>query len=230
MKAVKCAIAGAVNALRPRPTGVLPTGVLPTGAPPNGPLPAMRAAATPGRLLSVLLFALLAVALVALAVSGGQLVAGLHNNRMIGDLTIGRDLEVEDYHAAETQFARSYFLLVRDRLEEAQRLVGRVAEGGDKGLLAAVHYDLANAYLRTAFRLLEGQQVDPAIPLIRLAKASYRQALMLDPDFWDAKHNLDVAMRLIRDFPQVEHHAKDEPTTRPKQLWTELPGLPKGLP
>lgn len=190
----------------------------------------IRAAARSGRLPSALLFTLLAVAFVALAVSGGQLVAGIYNNRVIGDLTAGRDLAVGEYHATETQFARSYFLLARDRLEEAQTLVGRVAGGGKPRLLAALHYDLANARLRTAFSLLEGDRVDPAIPLIRLAKEGYRKALTIDPGFWDAKHNLDVAMRLIRDFPQIQQVSEDETVAPRKQLWTELPGLPRGLP
>ncbi len=62
-----------------------------------------------------------------------------------------------------------------------------------------------------------------------LARDFYVRALRLEPGFWDAKYNLDVAMRLVRDFPDVQIQGDDRkrPTSR---LWTDLPGLPKGGP
>jgi mxaK protein len=62
-----------------------------------------------------------------------------------------------------------------------------------------------------------------------LARDFYTRALRIEPQFWDAKYNLDIAMRLVRDFPDVEIHGDDQkrPTSK---LWTDLPGLPKGGP
>ena len=64
----------------------------------------------------------------------------------------------------------------------------------------------------------------------RLAKDDYRLALRLDPTAWDIKFNFDVAMRIVRDFPGYEQEGEDVPPDAPKRLWTDLPGVPKGLP
>jgi mxaK protein len=66
--------------------------------------------------------------------------------------------------------------------------------------------------------------------LVRLAKDGYRRSLALDPGLWDAKYNLDVAMRLVRDFPQIDRMSEEEPADLPVRLWSDLPGLPRGLP
>ncbi|MBM3654860.1 MAG: MxaK protein, partial [Alphaproteobacteria bacterium] len=50
------------------------------------------------------------------------------------------------------------------------------------------------------------------------------------PEYWDAKYNLDVAVRLVRDFPDFERKSGDELSADPKKLWTDIPGKPKGLP
>jgi mxaK protein len=91
-------------------------------------------------------------------------------------------------------------------------------------------YNMANARLRAAIKATEQGKFDKAIPLVALAKAEYRSALRLAPLDWEAKHNLDVAMRLVRDLPRGEAEEKTEPETTPSKLWTDLPGIPKGLP
>ncbi|WP_244500147.1 hypothetical protein [Methyloceanibacter superfactus] len=44
------------------------------------------------------------------------------------------------------------------------------------------------------------------------------------------KYNLDVAARLVRDLPQIapsEEPLQQEPR---KDLWSDLPGVPRGAP
>jgi mxaK protein len=77
---------------------------------------------------------------------------------------------------------------------------------------------------------IEGGALDKAIPLTKLAKDDYRRALSLDPDFWDAKFNFDVAMRLVRDLPGYEQEGEEAPPDAKTRLWTDLPGVPRGLP
>jgi hypothetical protein len=67
------------------------------------------------------------------------------------------------------------------RYEEAARLYGRLAESGWDG--AAVRYDLANSYLK-------GGDLGRAI-------LEYRRALKFDPELAPAKHNLEIARRLL---------------------------------
>ncbi|WP_204276833.1 hypothetical protein, partial [Klebsiella aerogenes] len=61
-----------------------------------------------------------------------------------------------------------------------------------------------------------------------LARQDYRRALEARPDDWDAKFNLDVASRLIRDYPEFDRKSGDELKAEPKQIWTDIPGQPRG--
>ena len=45
-----------------------------------------------------------------------------------------------------------------------------------------------------------------------------------------SKFNLDVASRLIRDFPEFDRASGDEMRAEPKQIWTDIPGQPRGGP
>lgn len=63
-----------------------------------------------------------------------------------------------------------------------------------------------------------------------LAKQAYRQALALDSGFWDAKYNLELAMRLLPEFDRISPTELDDDAAKPSQLWTTVPGFPRGLP
>lgn len=181
----------------------------------------------------------LAVPLI-LLVLGASLAAALYfavrlgldrrDNALIASITAGHDLATDPADPAALLFARLHFLATRDRLDEAQPLVQQIAAAGDRTVAVAALYDMANARLRAAIAHLEANRIDPAIPLVRLAKEGYRRALTLDPGFWDAKYNLDIAMRLVRDFPQLDTEGEEIPPEAAKRLWTDLPGVPKGLP
>lgn len=173
---------------------------------------------------------LVLAAFVVLAATGLRLLGMARDNAAIAALAEGRDLPVAADASPRLLFARAHFLTTRGRLDEAQPVVDLIALRGDPDIAAAASYDLANARLAHAIDLLERARIDPAVPEVRLAKAGYRNALSLQPGFWDAKYNLDVAMRLIRDFPDVDGEPKEEPQQAPKRVWTDLPGLPKGLP
>jgi mxaK protein len=67
-------------------------------------------------------------------------------------------------------------------------------------------------------------------PQVTLARQDYRRALFAMPEFWDAKFNLDVASRLIRDYPELSRGEGDELRVEPKKIWTDIPGQPKGGP
>jgi mxaK protein len=144
-------------------------------------------------------------------------------------LASNKDVAAPDGASAELVFARAHFLLARDRIDEAQSLVGRIVAHGDPKVIARFHYDVGNARARRALGAVEASQIDKAIPEVRLAKDAFRSSLRADPQFWDARYNLDVVMRLVRDFPEFEA-AEEEAKAQPKKLWTDLPGRPRGLP
>jgi hypothetical protein len=54
-------------------------------------------------------------------------------------------------------------------------------------------------------------------------------ALRLDPNAWNVKFNLDVTSRLLRDLPEGQG-PEDKPREAPKELWTDIPGTPRGAP
>jgi mxaK protein len=157
-------------------------------------------------------------------------IAAWHDNHTIAALAAGRDLAVDAAARSEVKFARAHFLLQHDRLDEAQVLVSELKTAGNPRLFADLQYNLANARLRAALASIEQNRIDPAVSLVRLAKDGYRAALAIDPGNWDARYNLDVAMRLVRDFPQIEEKSQETSPETPKRFWTDLPGLPKGLP
>ena len=183
------------------------------------------------RRLLLALSALLLVASLATALFlAGHLLLDRRDNSLIAALAAGHDLATSAGDPPALIFARLHFLATRERLDEAQPLMNQLLGQADRRIASAALYDMANARLRKALEHLESGGIDPAVPLVRLAKDGYRRALTLDPGFWDAKYNLDVAMRLVRDFPQIDTEGEEIPPEAAKKLWTDLPGLPRGLP
>lgn len=63
-------------------------------------------------------------------------------------------------------------------------------------------YDLGNLYLRRGMAL-NGENAAAAVPFIELAKQRYRDLLRLDPEQWDARYNLERALRLAPEAQAV---------------------------
>lgn len=84
--------------------------------------------------------------------------------------------------------------------------------------------------MRQAFALIGRGDLDKAAPQVTLARQDYRRALQARPEFWDAKYNLDVASRLVRDYPEFDRKTGDELRAEPKAIWTDIPGQPRGGP
>lgn len=192
----------------------------------------MTAAArwTARRWLRILALVFLAGAAAVLTREAIQLITHVRDNQTILGLIAGRDLAVADDAAPRLLFARAHFLMTHERPNDAQHVVDVITRSGDTAMATAALHDLGNTRLARAIDLLERMAVDAAIPEIRLAKENYRATLRRAPTLWDAKYNLDIALRLIRDFPEIERELEEEPQQTPKRLWTDLPGLPKGLP
>jgi mxaK protein len=85
------------------------------------------------------------------------------------------------------------------RTAEAAALLRRAADTSRGDLRQVALYDLGNLYLREALRVLQSGADASALPLLELAKESYRSALLERPDLWDAKFNLELALRVAPD-------------------------------
>jgi mxaK protein len=168
---------------------------------------------------------------IVLVAAGGLLIWKQRTNATIRDLRAGKDIAVNAVTASPQLLeARASYLLARDRIDEAQPLLDQAALRGDVAVNVRMLQNMANARLRAAIAAIEKGNFDKAIPLVALAKGEYRSALRHEPRNWDAKYNLDVAMRLVRDLPRAEGEEEAEPEQAPSKLWTDLPGVPKGLP
>lgn len=151
-------------------------------------------------------------------------------NRSIAALDAGTDLDPGTGAPAPVLVARVGYLAGHGRLVETEPLVAALDRMGASDAASRARYRVANARMREAFTLLTRGAIDKAGPQVTLARQDYRRALRDRPDFWDAKFNLDVASRLIRDFPEFDRASGDELRAEPKQIWTDIPGQPRGGP
>ena len=166
-----------------------------------------------------------------LAVSAAQFIAKYRINGAIDRMRAGSDVAVDAADEAPALLeARAAFLLKRNRIEDAQPFLDQATVRADPAIRVRMLYNMANARMRAAVVAIGKGDYDKAIPLVTLAKSEYRNALRLDPANWDSKYNLDIAMRLVRDLPQAVGEDEEKPLQTPEKLWTDLPGVPKGLP
>jgi len=188
------------------------------------------------RYRAIWLWAGLAAALAGFIASGLSLIQTAADNRIIADLKARRDIEVDTSARPAVILARALYLLDRDQIDPALPLVETLAAAADaspqqQALAVDALYSIGNARMRQALDLIErGGLSDGATAPVRLAKDAYIRALRLVPQHWDAKYNLDVASRLVRDFPVNEQEGEDDLPDPMTKLWTELPGVPRGLP
>ena len=129
---------------------------------------------------------------------------------------------------AEARFAFALAMARNGEIAPAVALLRQVAQARDD-LTAAALYDAANALLREGQRIGLAESAGQALPLVELAKETYREVLRLDPEAWDARFNLERALRIA---PEGEADA-DEGSPMPadaEEAATTDRASPLGLP
>jgi len=151
----------------------------------------------------------LACALLAV-ISAGLLAHDLWQWRRIAryNLAIGdaRYAQAAELGGERGVFAQACAAQRDGEYQAARVLYSQLEKSPDAALRAAVLFNTGNTYLEQAASLDPVQEADRAIPLLELAKASFRQLLHESPQDWDARYNLERALRLLPD-------AHDKPVT-----------------
>ncbi|WP_420556840.1 hypothetical protein [Roseovarius sp.] len=181
------------------------------------------------RAVPYLLCLLLLLAAAGMVRFGLGLAGDLADNRTIRDLHAGRTAEPRDAGDPRAHLAMALFLSWRGRIAEAEAL-GPFLQDAPNALRSDFHYAIGNARMREVYEYIATRRIDDAAPVVALAKAAYRDALRAEPGNYDAKVNLDLASRLVRDMPRPGAEKGDEDEKQPRQIWTDLPGLPRGAP
>jgi mxaK protein len=166
--------------------------------------------------------ALLALVLAAAAYDAVRL---LRNERWNRAIAAGQAPQAGD--APELRFAQAYALAASGAAESA--LNHYRALQGDSALGQAARFNSANLLLRQAVAVREGGQPGQAVPLIELAKETYREVLRHDPDHWSARYNLERAQRLLPD-PEDNGDGTPPPPSQAERAATTMRGYSPGLP
>ncbi len=177
-----------------------------------------------------LLWLLTAASGILFAYAASDLLRTYQANSNIRGLVAEHDIPIDVGRAHPQEIlARVDESVRRDHIDDAQAILSNAEARLPPGVRALALYNIANYRTKLAAEKVRTGDIDSAAALINLAKSEYRLALKLDPENWDIRYNLDVAMRVVRDLPQADNPEITSPDA-PKKLWTDLPGVPKGLP
>lgn len=171
--------------------------------------------------------------LLALAIALSLLFAGYEAYRLSQARNFNR-LVASGVDAAATQdspqaeFARALSLAAHNDYEGAVGAYKALSRSTDGALLESVLYNLGNLHLREA--LTYGpENIGRSLPLAELAKTSYRRLLRMDPAHWDAKYNLERALRLAPEREEVVSEAPPLPQNSERAV-TTMKAFTLGLP
>jgi mxaK protein len=137
--------------------------------------------------------------------------------------------DIQSSSPVQIKFARARELDLKKDDAAALALYKSLESDSDTGLRNDARFNSGNLYMRKAQALkstpLEGQ----AIPLIELAKNSYREVLRADPHYWDARYNLERALRLQPDADEGTMGEFAAPLNSERAV-TTMRGVTLGLP
>jgi mxaK protein len=140
-------------------------------------------------------------ALLVLLLAGALVYDGLHwwsAMRAERQILSGVVLPDTTHLPPEVAFAQGDVLAARG---DSLRALTRFRQAADAGgrLAPAALYNIGNLHLRQALAAQNAGQKAQSLASFELAKQSYRDALAIDPGYWDAKYNLERTLRLAPD-------------------------------
>jgi len=102
----------------------------------------------------------------------------------------------------EAQFAQAVVLARAGKYEDALQRYKVIARGSQDELAVDALYNTGNLHFREAVRS-GPDSAQRRVPLLELAKQSYRAALRRDPSRWDARYNLERTLWLAPEFEET---------------------------
>ncbi len=102
----------------------------------------------------------------------------------------------------EAQFAQAVVLAKQGQYDQAIERYKAVSRGKRADLAIDALYNAGNLHFREALREEAPDSAVRMLPLIELAKQSYRTALRRDPARWDVRYNLERALWLAPELDE----------------------------
>jgi mxaK protein len=127
----------------------------------------------------------------------------------------------------EAQFAEAIGLAKRGQYEAALQRYKALSRSDRADLATDALYNTGNLHFREAFKK-DADAALRALPLLELAKQSYRSALRRDPQSWDVRYNLDRALWLAPELDEkisvsVPRNAEDRVMSTLQSTRADLP-------
>ena len=120
-------------------------------------------------------------------------------NRAIANAALANEVETKVSPLPEARFAQALALARAGDYDAAAKGYQTIIQGERADLRPAARYNLGNLRLREALNSGPANAAQ-SLPLIELAKQSYRNALREAPNDWDARYNLERALWLAPDY------------------------------
>ncbi|WP_430009446.1 MxaK protein [Methylophaga lonarensis] len=119
-------------------------------------------------------------------------------NSFIADPTVTE--QTPDYPQA--WYARAIAEATAGDINAAREAYTTSMLNAEPAMLASSYFNRGNLNFREAIGSISDH--GGHISLVELAKQDYRMALRLNPDLWDARHNLELALRLVPEDPTLD--------------------------
>ena len=127
-------------------------------------------------------------------------------------------------------FAKAWQLNLEDDYQQALRLYNQLEQSKDQQLLESARYNMATTYLQQAAKLWNAKGVyeyEQINTLLDLAEQTFRQVLLNQPQHWQARYNLEFALRIR---PPNQEQEEADWQGHKTSVHAIMPGIPAGGP
>ena len=128
----------------------------------------------------------------------------IHQLREYNHAVTHGDLKSLTMKGLPAAFAHAWLLHEKGDYEEALKRYASIETKGSPDFQRAVRYNMADIFMRQASLAGRKGEQDIATPLIELAKHQYRQLLRENSQHWQAKYNLEAALKILPDLDPAE--------------------------